>query len=461
MIRFSYHKNTALFISILLMTACQPPEDTSQSAIAQSEPISEDADLSFIVNDDTVTLSADSILNLKSSRYQPSLGLQGEIEPIKQSKFVTAKAVTVQQVLVQQGQWVEEGTPLFILALQDIDDNNIAGSAGSLPRNNEAKKQADDSVNADKKLSDNINDSIIANTTENITDSSGDKATSRGNTDGQPAQKPAVKEPKTKLVDTAQSPNVESNLGLSNETASEQGAKQANPQSAPTPAIKREKQPESQPSTQTTAQNAAIIVRASFAGRVTTLPVASGDKLAAGTLLLSLADDTHLQFIATLPIQAEPQLSVGQNVNFSTQSHPRKYTGQISKLSVGDNPNKLKVHVQVLKNDASREGSLKAGMIATGRVNYGQIAVGTIVPELAIHDADLSALKRPPYQPITPLTANVWIVKQDQRLTRQPVEIIEYNPDTEQYLIAGVNNDSLICLADLPVESAGKKVVIS
>lgn len=100
-------------------------------------------------------------------------------------------------------------------------------------------------------------------------------------------------------------------------------------------------------------------------------------------------------------------------------------------------------------------------MIATGRVNYGQIAVGTIVPELAIHDADLSALKRPPYQPITPLTANVWIVKQDQRLTRQPVEIIEYNPDTEQYLIAGVNNDSLICLADLPVESAGKKVVIS
>ncbi|HAM62014.1 MAG TPA: hypothetical protein DCP60_09310, partial [Psychrobacter sp.] len=158
MIRFSYHKNTAFFISILLMTACQPPEDTSQSAIAQSEPMSEDADLFFIVNDDTVTLSADSILNLKSSRYQPSLGLQGEIEPIKQSKFVTAKAVTVQQVLVQQGQWVEEGTPLFILALQDIDDNNIASSAGSLPRNNEAKKQADDSVNADKKLSDNIND---------------------------------------------------------------------------------------------------------------------------------------------------------------------------------------------------------------------------------------------------------------------------------------------------------------
>ena len=96
-----------------------------------------------------------------------------------------------------------------------------------------------------------------------------------------------------------------------------------------------------------------------------------------------------------------------------------------------------------------------------GRVNYGQIEVGTIVPERAIHDVDLSELQKQPYQPLSPLKANVWIIKQDQRLTRQPVEVIEYNPSTGQYLIAGISNDSLICLADLPIESAGKKVVIS
>jgi len=417
MIRFFYNKNTALFIGVLLLTACQPPEDTSQSAIAQGETVTKDADLSFIISDDTVTLSSDSILNLKSSRYQPSLGLQGEIEPIRQSQFVTAKAVTVQKVLVQQGQWVEEGSPLFILEAQASNEDKTANSAESLPSNNKAEKQADDLA------SNNISDS----TNENINDDTSRETASSDSADNQQAQ------------------------------SIEQAAKQTNPQSA----LKTQSESQLDTQTQTKAQDTTIIVRASFSGRVNKLPVASGDKLAAGTALLFLADDTHLQFIATLPIQAEPQLSVGQTVNFSTDNNAKKATGQISKLSVGDNPNQLKVHVQVLKNDASREGSLKVGTIATGRVNYGQIAVGTIVPELAIHDADLSALKRPPYQPLAPLTANVWIIKQDQRLTRQPIEIIEYNPNTEQYLIAGVNNDSLICLADLPVESAGKKVVIS
>ena len=59
------------------------------------------------------------------------------------------------------------------------------------------------------------------------------------------------------------------------------------------------------------------------------------------------------------------------------------------------------------------------------------------------------------------MTANVWIIGQDQRLTRQPIEVVEYDPTTQQYLIAGVSNDSLICLADLPVDSKGKKVIVS
>ena len=86
--------------------------------------------------------------------------------------------------------------------------------------------------------------------------------------------------------------------------------------------------------------------------------------------------------------------------------------------------------------------------------------MGTIVPAHGIHDVDLTALQKPPYKPLSPLTANVWTIKQDQRLTRQSVEVIEYDPSTKQYLIAGISNDSLICLADLPLESAGKKVVI-
>ena len=193
---------------------------------------------------------------------------------------------------------------------------------------------------------------------------------------------------------------------------------------------------------------------------MSSLYIENGLQVQAGEPLLQINDDRDLQFIATLPIQAESQLSIGQNVNFTTVSLTDKFTGQVSKLIIDHQNNKLLVYVHVVKNEASR-GKLLPEMAVSGRVDYGQIEVGTTVPKHSIHDVDLTELQKPPYKPLSPLTANVWIIKQDQRLTRQAVEVIEYDPSTDQYLIAGVRNDSLICLADLPLESAGKKVVIS
>ena len=123
-------------------------------------------------------------------------------------------------------------------------------------------------------------------------------------------------------------------------------------------------------------------------------------------------------------------------------------------------PKKLLVYVNVIDNEASRD-KLLPDMKVTGRVNYGQIDVGTIVPKRALHDVDLTELQTSPYKPLSPLTANVWIIGQDQRLTRQPIEVVEYDPITKQYLIAGISNDSLICLADLPADAKGKKVNVS
>lgn len=190
------------------------------------------------------------------------------------------------------------------------------------------------------------------------------------------------------------------------------------------------------------------------------LSVNDGQEVASDAPLLNISDDTDLHFVATLPTQAESQLSVGQNVTFTTEGLKDVFVGQVSNLSINTPTNTLLVSVNVVKNDASR-GKLRPQMKVTGRVDYGQIEVGTTIPEHGIHDADLSELQKPPYQPISTLTANVWIIKQDQRLTRQSIEVISYDPSTRQYLIAGLNNDSLVCLADLSLESAGKKVVVS
>ncbi len=442
-----YSKNSIIILSALLLSACQPPTDHSQSAITQAESISEkaDADLSFIIDGDTITLSSDSILSIKSSRYQPSLGLAGKIEPIKHSRFVTAKAVTIKKVLVEEGQWVDKGTPLLIVQRQT--NNESTATLTEKPQNIIENQQS-------KSLTTTSNPIAIEQAVKSPVES---QAITNN-------QKQLISTANKTTAVTAAKTSDKSMTATSNATFDDDTQMRSDQSLDNNKRAVSETKPESKQQAKATIgkpQTGIVTVRASFSGRVGKLSVSDGDQIAEGTSLLQLTDDTHLQFIATLPIQAEPQLSVGQTVNFTAQDTSQKHTGQISKLTAGSSPDKLKVHVQVLKNEASRDANLKPNMAVTGRVNYGQIAVGTIVPERAIHDADISALKNQPYQPLTPLSANVWIIRQDQRLTRQPVEVIEYDPITRQYLIAGVNNDSLICLADLPIESAGKKVAIS
>lgn len=409
-----YNKNRALlcnFLSILLrscsllrawslvtvvlmtglLSACQPPTSTTTSATADS---SDAEDAPIIINANSVIMAPEYILNIKTSRYQPSLGLQGNIEPIKQARLTAAQDLRIQQVLVTKSQWVEKGTPLLIVQRQALNKSTTNASTAK-----DSDASADDRATANTAHNEPLPDDL------------------------------SIKAPnKPSLKNTAES-----------------NTKDFTAQEAVTPKDNSKQ---------------LIIISASFSGRVDDVYVETMQHVNAGKPLLHLKNDTDLHFIATLPIQAEPQLSVGQTVNFTTKGMAEKFSGQVSKLLVRSQSGQLLVYVQVIKNEVSR-GRLQPNMAVTGRVNYGQIEVGTIVPERGLHEVDLTEVQQPPYRPLSPLTANVWIIKQDQRLTRQPVEVIEYDPSTGQYLIAGISNDSLICLADLPLESAGKKVVIS
>lgn len=357
-----------------LLTACQPPTATENSDKVNS---------SIIINADSVTMAPAYILSIKTLRYQPSLGLQGIIEPIKQAHLTAAQDLHIEKVLVTNGQWVEKGAPLLIVQRPTMGDSVI-----------------------------------VENNNDNDNDQSSQKTE---NSSAKPVTNPAS----NNRVDDS---------------------KQINNQ-----LVKDDLTP--------TDTEQLITVRASFAGRVDNLYADTTQNVKAREPLLRLSDDTDLRFIATLPIQAKSQLSVGQTVNFTADGQIDKFTGQVSKLTVNRPSNQLLVDVHVVKNDVSR-GKLPLNTVVSGRVDYGQIEVGTIVPAHGIHDVDLTELQKPPYKPSSPLTANVWTIKQDQRLTRQSVEVIEYDPSTRQYLIAGVSNDSLICLANLPLESAGKKVVV-
>lgn len=389
-----YCKNGALLVIILLMVACKPP---SASDNQQSNQDNKQVNSPIFADSDSVTMAADYILSIKPSRYQPSLGLQGVIEPVQQSRFITASEAIVQEVLVTEGQWVEEGAPLLIVKRQWSTDEPMT----TVPMD---EKQPENN-NKDSNMPINKTE---AGSTATITIDNG--------ADNRPIQK---------NIDS-DSDQIEDN----------------------------------QDKASLTSLGPPIIVRASFSGRVENLYVEAGQQVDKRTSLLHLSDDKDLRFIAKLPIKTKPKLSVGQAVNFTAKGLSEQFAGQVSKLVASEKPDELYVYVHVVRDEANRD-TLKPDMVVTGRVDYGQIEVGTIVPEQALHNVDLSVLKRPPYQSLMPLNATVWIIKQDQRLTQQPVEVIKYEPSTEQYLIAGVSNDSLICLADLPKTSAGKKVVIS
>lgn len=386
-----YLKYSVFLLAALLVSACQPPSPNDSQQLSQD---SEQASSPITIDTDSVTMSSDYILNIKPSRYQPSLGLQGTIEPHQQSRFVTTRHILVQKILIKEGQWVENGAPLLLLQ----------------------PKVGSNKAPLEKANTNNVNNSD------------------------------AVTEAEPKGNDTTKNNSV---------TETSVGSRMAGDN-----IVDDNKPTNAKDTTNSQQLMQPIVVYASFSGRVDTLYVEAKEEVAAGQPLLLLSDDKDLRFIATLPIQAEPQLSVGQTVNFMTKDVSETFTGQVSELSTSQQLGKLTVYVSAVKNDASRD-KLKVGMQVMGRVDYGQIAVGNIVPEQAIHDVDLSSLQTPPYQPLTPLTANVWIIKQNQRLTRQPIEVIKYDPSTGKYLIAGISNDSLICLADLPIESVGKKVVIS
>lgn len=372
-------KKSSYVLSALLIIACQPSPPTAEPMTAEN---SETVDTPLIISADSITMTPDHILSVKPTRYQPSLGLQGSIKPIKRVNLISAKPLIVEQILVSKNQWVKEGTPLFTVRRQATQSKPTPPSNDSIDIDISSNETASDNEKVDSSATSN-RASTVSKKADNIQDAT------------------ASKQPY--------------NL---------------------------------------------VTVRASFSGRVENLSVQAGQSLSADTFLLKLSDESELHFIATLPIEAKSQISVGQTVNFTAEGMIDKFTGQVSKLTATGQPKQLLVYVNVVNNEVSRH-QLLPGMKVTGRVDYGQIEVGTIVPKRALHNVDLTELHAPPYKPLRSLSANIWIIGQDQRLTSQPIEVIEYDPLTKQYLIAGITNDSLICLANLPIESEGKKVVVS
>ena len=175
--------------------------------------------------------------------------------------------------------------------------------------------------------------------------------------------------------------------------------------------------------------------------------------------VITVANPQKLQLIGKLPLSTQSQLSVGKPVYFTVHELQKEFTGQISNISPDPKSDTLLVHASLVAGENSK-ALLKPGMQASMSIEYGQIELGVRLPRSAIHEANVEELTKKRPRPNSPIKGYVWVVDQAQKLVYTPIEVVQYFADSDQFLVSGISNESIVCLADLPKDSDGKTLSV-
>ncbi len=404
-----------LSISSMVVAGCVLPACQQPTQETQVIEIQDDIGKIFIT-DESITVQPEHIAHIKSERYQPSLSLYGRLTPIKQSFIRAPQNIKLLQVAVDNQEMVSKGQLLFT-ALPVADTNT------------KPLKQDDKHITSTKHTDNTIPQPIAP------------KHTTSQHLTPQPT---------------------EDTIDISYDTAYHDiNRKRVKP----------------------------ISIVAPFAGKVQHLYYQQ-DKVVnnfAPTVvrnnqpLMILSDESDWQFISLLPAYTQSKLSIGQHVNFSPRLDNKKssnnknhnsvkLTGQISDIATHKNK-AMSVTVRVLPDD-NRPFPLKQGLPVQGKVDYGQIEVGTLIAQSGVHPilthetygglaTDLSVFSQPNAHVVAPVKAYVWIVNHDRQLKRQVVDVISFDKQSKQYLVAGIPSEVLICLVDLPRSAQGRLLKVS
>lgn len=183
----------------------------------------------------------------------------------------------------------------------------------------------------------------------------------------------------------------------------------------------------------------------------------------ANTPLIEIHDISQLKFISYLSSALMNDTKLGDAVTFGVDGIA--HVGQISQVNVSEqNPKLIEVHVIIEPNPDEKPKDL-LGRRVVGHIDYGQIQVGVMMPSSAVYDSDLNILAldgfdKPPHKPDAPIDGYVWVIKQDHRLSLSPVKVLEYHPKTQQFLVQGITEDSLVATVPLPKDAHDKPVKV-
>ncbi|MBE9577922.1 MULTISPECIES: efflux RND transporter periplasmic adaptor subunit [Moraxella] len=426
---------SALVVLSLLVSACEPVPDAKLTDLSSFDDKHErdglvhgntavrpptDADNAKIaLNGDNITLATAHVMAIKSERYQPAFRLEGVIIPHKQTTITLPQEGRLDRMLIKAGDTVKAGDIVgrFYQETITFADNP----------DNSSDDSSDDSPNG----SPSGDDTIIDDTGKPADNATTDKQNTN-------------KAENTKISEKSKNQSKNKEKTSPHEQADDTDDEA---QTVPTPIITK----------------TPFDVKSPMTGKIEAVFVTDKNTThPKDTPVLVVFDERFVKFISPLPAEFADYLAVGDGVTFDTEDG-RSFGGQIKGIIPSAKVHgMMDIHVTI-KPEQAKKAKLTLDERVGGYVNYGQIEIGVLVPSFAIFDdmlnpMDLSELTKPPYRPATPRPAWLWTVGQDERLALSKIVIIEYQPESDQYLIAGIGLDGLIVLADLPKQAHGGRV---
>lgn len=200
-------------------------------------------------------------------------------------------------------------------------------------------------------------------------------------------------------------------------------------------------------------------------GIVSSRSVNVGQVVTQNQALMEIIDPNKLEFAANVPSEAQTQLQLGQQVPFTISNQTNQYIGQISRISPQVDAATRQLTIYIAVKPSQRNLGLRPGMYATGKLNYGVAQVGVLVPMSAVvlESRAKGAANKPTDQSATNPTleaGTILVVSKDNVITKQPIKVLKHLDDTSQYLIAGIEPNTTVIVANLNANDVGKKVVL-
>jgi RND family efflux transporter MFP subunit len=126
-------------------------------------------------------------------------------------------------------------------------------------------------------------------------------------------------------------------------------------------------------------------VRAPFAGIVARRMANSGEKVGVDSPLFALVDLGRMEIEAPAPAAEIPSVRAGQVVSFRVDGFgERAFEGRVERINPTADPGSRQVMLYI--SVANRDGALKGGMFAKGRIVLDKTTPATVVPASAIRE---------------------------------------------------------------------------